>query len=41
MSKVSKHRHRLSKDDLMQLIRLLVSAIEPLSRLIDAIKGIR
>lgn len=36
-SRVPKHRRRLSKDDVMQLIRLLISAIEPISRLIDAI----
>jgi hypothetical protein len=39
--KVPKHRRRLSKDDLIQLTRLLVAAIEPVSRLIDAIRGIR
>ena len=32
---------RLSKDDLMQLMRLLISAIGPVSRLIDAISRIQ
>jgi hypothetical protein len=40
MSEVPKHR-RLSKDDVMQLMRLLISAIEPVARLIDAISHIR
>jgi hypothetical protein len=40
VSKVPEHHRHLSKDDLTQLIRLLVSAIEPVSRLIDAISRI-
>jgi hypothetical protein len=41
MSAVSKPRRRLSKDEVMQLIRLLISAIGPVARLIDAISRIR
>jgi hypothetical protein len=34
-------RRRPKLDALVQLTRLLISAVEPITRLIDAIKGIR
>jgi hypothetical protein len=37
---LSAPRKRLSKDDFVQLTRLLISAIEPIARLIDVISRI-